>query len=103
MYINAILNGLQGVFLFIVYCIVGKEVRQAIYKMYIRGKYDFMSDMSSSKGTKSLFSESDAGKFTASTNVENNGSESTSKGGNKCSSPQNEYELEKDGKDTTAL
>ncbi|XP_039257095.2 uncharacterized protein LOC120333789 [Styela clava] len=36
MYINVILNGLQGVFLFIVYCVIGKEVRKALAIKYKR-------------------------------------------------------------------
>ena len=32
MYFNVLLNGLQGLFLLIVYCIVGSEVRKAFRK-----------------------------------------------------------------------
>lgn len=36
MYLNTIVNGLQGVMLFFVYCVLGKEVRLAITKMLVR-------------------------------------------------------------------
>ena len=49
MYINAILNGMQGVLVFIVYCYVGKEIRHSFESQVQRRK----SAMESSKKSNS--------------------------------------------------
>jgi len=38
MYLNVVLNGLQGVFLFLVYCVFGSQVREAVMKLLGRFK-----------------------------------------------------------------
>nr|XP_039257098.1 adhesion G protein-coupled receptor E3-like isoform X1 [Styela clava] len=70
MYLNAIINGLQGVFLFVVYCIIGKEVRKSI--MNVQKKYSVSLEFSSKRRMTSDASAISTAQGTMSTNVGEN-------------------------------